>query len=111
MNKLGLVLFLLFNFQIANTQISGPEPPPGTLCPGPQPPPPSGGPCEMCNYLMEWNIYTCEYVEGIAYEECVEANCPPLVPLSLPILILFPFSLLLGGYYLSKNHKKRPLEN
>ena len=103
MKKLVVLLFFLLNLQTGNAQITGPEPPPATPCPGPQPPPPGGGPCEICNYLMEWNPYTCEYVEGAAYEECVDANCPPLVPLTLPILILLPVSISLGGYYLSKN--------
>ncbi len=106
-----VLIFVFFNFQFSYSQLEGPEPPPGTNCSGPQPPPPSGGPCEMCNYLMEWDSFTCEYVEGSLYEECVEANCPPLVPVSSNRSLLFVAAILLGNYFINSKHKKRPLEN
>lgn len=111
MKKLQIVLILLLNFQFGFAQIEGPEPPPGTLCEGPQPPPPSGGPCDICNSLLEWNIYTCEYVEGLAYEECVEANCAVLAPMSYNVTLLFLAGIFLGLYFVIMKHKKRPLEN
>ncbi|WP_396177737.1 hypothetical protein [Flavobacterium sp.] len=97
-----LVITILLIFQFSYAQFDGPEPPPAIPCPGPQPPPPTGGPCEICNYLMEWNPYTCEYIEGQLYDECVETNCPPLVPVSSNISLLFVMAVSLGIFYSKK---------
>ncbi len=99
MKFIVLLIILLFNLQLGLSQ-----------CPGPQPPPPGGGPCEQCNYLLVWDSATCEYVEGSAYQDCVNENCSTGLPTSSNNLLPFLATTLLALYLIRKNHKKRPLE-
>lgn len=71
-------------------------------CDGSIPPPPPQGLCE-CN--LDFDPTTCTYVEGLSYQECVEANgCA--VPINSNIFFLFASAISLGGYFFYKSHKK-----